>query len=86
MPQASRDLVLNKDMLRINQDPLGRQGRRIIVQGGPWPKPSLQVLGPQPRANVICNGVCVCVGRVSLVATTPGRRSNGQTHRVKQTN
>lgn len=43
MPPASRSLVLNKEMLRINQDRLGHQGRRVIVQGGPWPKPSLQV-------------------------------------------
>lgn len=33
---SSRALLQNKEMLRINQDPLGRQGHRVLVQGGPW--------------------------------------------------
>merc|ERR1712190_291642 len=43
VPTASRSLLLNSEMLRINQDALGRQGRRVRVDGGPWPHPSLQI-------------------------------------------
>ena len=33
----------NRECLRINQDPLARQGRRVVYEGEAWPQPSLQV-------------------------------------------
>ena len=40
---TSRAMLTNRECLRINQDPLGRQGRRIVYTGLPYPHPSLQV-------------------------------------------
>lgn len=44
---ASRALLTNEECLRINQDPLARQGRRVVYLGSPWPQPSLQVWARQ---------------------------------------
>ena len=39
----ARALLTNAECLRINQDPLARQGRRVVYEGGEWPQSSLQV-------------------------------------------
>lgn len=40
---SSRAFLTNAECLRINQDPLARQGRRVVYHGDPWPQPSLQI-------------------------------------------
>jgi alpha-galactosidase len=41
MPQEVRDILLNREVIAVNQDPLGRQGRRIRDDGDVevWAKP-----------------------------------------------